>query len=92
MLDLEGAEARLMPFTDFPAVIFDCAGARTAPVPIYVQGDNAAAHRLVLPSIGSLLEAWIELIDSGAWAVTPDGAWAIHPDKVPPALRDCGLA
>ena len=29
----------------------------------------------MLPSIGALVEIWIELIGRGVWATNPDGSW-----------------
>jgi len=73
-------------------VYFHCAVLRGAPVPIYSQIDFAYAPRLVLPSIGELVELWITLIDRGVWQTNADGTWAWDPERrVPPDVLDLGV-
>lgn len=85
-----GLEGLVPPVGDKPSVFFGCAGPRAEPVPIYVQND-IAEPRVVLPSIRSLLEAWLDLIDAGAWQLGSDGAWELDLYRVPHHFREAGL-
>jgi hypothetical protein len=91
MLEQEGADQRLMAVGDRPYIYFDCSGDRRAPVPIY-SGDHGYAQRLVLPSIGELVQIWIDLIEQGIWTTAADGTW-LHPnfEQLPPHVQQLGV-
>ncbi len=80
---LHGLGGLLTPVGDKPIVYFHCSVPRDAPVPIYTQHD-VDDPRLVLPSIGELVLAWIDLIDHGIWKTNADGTWAWDPRVLPP--------
>ena len=76
MLEFDGIDGLLNPVGDKPYVFFHCAVPRDTPVPIYTQHDDVVPPRLVLPSIGELVLAWIDLMDRDVWRTNPDGTWA----------------
>ena len=86
-----GLDKLLQPVSEQPWIYFGCDIARDAPVPIYTanHGDNA---RLVLPSIGELVHAWIEMIDSGGIYIDGDGEWQHDDEKIPERFRFLGIA
>ena len=85
LVQLEGADGRLRPVSEQPEIYFDCTVSRDEPVPVISSPDSSGPHRVVLPSIGELVRAWIDLLDRGIWATNPDGTWAIEPNRVLPA-------
>jgi hypothetical protein len=91
MHQLFGLTGLLAPLSEKPLIFFGGAGPALQPVPIYVQND-IDAPAVVLPSIGALVEAWIELLESGAWEPGDDGAWHKHPERVPSGLRLLGIS
>jgi len=90
MEELDGLTGLLAPFNERPYIFFGCAGAVDEPVPIYTQKD-VQDPTVVLPSIRSLLEAWLELIDIGAWELQDDGIWHMHFERIPAQLRELGI-
>lgn len=90
MLEFDGLTGVVAAFNERPDIFFGCNGPRDEPVPIYTQRD-AESPNVVLPSIRSLLEAWLQLIDSGAWELQDDGRWLLHFDRVPAPLRELGI-
>lgn len=92
MLQLYGIDGLLNPVGDKPYVYFHCAVPRDAPVPIYTQHDDVVDPRLVLPSIGELVLAWIDLMDRDVWRTNPDGTWAWdHTRLTAPDVLDMGI-
>ncbi|MGH2840073.1 MAG: hypothetical protein ACRDKY_04520 [Solirubrobacteraceae bacterium] len=85
MRQLYGLDGLLNPVGDRPTVYFHCDVPRDSPVPIYTQNDDVSEPCLVLPSIGELVLAWIDLIDRAVWTTNPDGSWAWDHRRVPPA-------
>jgi hypothetical protein len=83
-------EKLLGPIGGKPKIYFCCAGPREQPVPIYTQ-DDIEAPAEVLPSIGELVLAWIELIQEGVWTPRADGGLDIHWGKVPADVRRMGI-
>ena len=85
-----GVEKLLCPAVDKPMIYFCCAGLREEPVPIYTQNDIETPSE-VLPSIGELVLAWLELIDQGVWTIASDGSWTTHPEKIPDSVIEMGI-
>lgn len=90
MKEVWGVEKLLAVVNDKPAIFFCCAGLREEPVPIYTQNDIETPSE-VLPSIGELVLAWLELIDQGVWTIASDGRWTTHPEKIPDSVIEMGI-
>jgi hypothetical protein len=85
-------EILLSPDSAFPIILFQCAGERHAPVPVYVLEDWAAeAPRLALPSIGELVRTWISYIDLGLATTDADGSWRRDRHRYPQEILDLGV-
>lgn len=85
-------EVLLNPDSAHPIILFQCAGERNAPVPIYVMDDwSDQAPRLALPSIGELVRTWITYIDRGLATTTADGRWRRDRHRYPQDILDLGV-
>jgi hypothetical protein len=75
-----------------PTIYVDCNTRAEAPAPIYSQNDHTDPPRVALPSMGELITIWMQLIDDGIFATTPDGQWQpVDPDRVGPDLWERGI-
>ncbi len=90
MKHLWGLEQLLCPAVEKVMIYFHCAGPHDEPAPIYTQND-IEAPREVLPSIGDLVLAWLELIDQGVWTVAPDGIWTTHWARIPESVLEMSI-
>lgn len=81
----------LCPAIEKPEIFFCCDRPRAEPVPIYTQNDNADIPKEVLPSIGELVLAWLELLERGVWTLRRDGIWTTHPEKIPDSKIEMGI-
>lgn len=88
--EVYGREGLLMPVGDQPWLFFDCSGDRDAPVPVLV-GGHGQDIRPALPSIGALVEAWTELIETRVFTTDAEGHWEWDFEKVPEAIRQLGV-
>jgi hypothetical protein len=92
LIDFYGVGGQLRPVSEKPLIYFDCAGRHDEPVPIITALDASDEHRVVLPSIGELILAWIDLLDRGIWATNPDGTWIIdHDRRLPPDVLNLAI-
>jgi hypothetical protein len=74
--------------------VIDCSVKWDEPVParrFFAEMPQAGAAGV--RSLGELVETWIRLIDSGAWAYNrSEDHWEYHSDRVDPQTRTLGLA
>ena len=90
MRQLFGVDGLLPAVSDKPRIFFACSASGAGAVPVYVQGDIDAPVP-ALPSIRTLLAAWMQLIETGAWALDGGGAWELHLERVPAHLLRLGI-
>lgn len=86
---VHGVDHWLMPVSDRPFLFFACGGPPDAPVPVFAEEDLDPEPAMA--SIGELVKAWTELIETGAFTTDANGLWEWDFEKVPEAIRRLGI-